>query len=702
MLLWELYTFPRMNKWLEYLYKLPEVFKYILLAGVVIFISFLFPDNASFKYDFHQGQTWKYSDLYAPYDFDLLKSTEEIDKEKEEVLSNTPSLYVKKNRTEAEIEPKVEGVITALTAMATASETAVRAFRVDAKASLESHYGRGVLSDSENITGERINLFRNGKSESLPVKGFSSVEKSTKALDALVKRHFGLLSDDYSQILVKAIQPNVIIDTKTDSIYRAELIQNISPVRGTVKRGELLAMKDGIVTQEIYEKLDSFKSRHIAEASASGSSTWVFLGYLLLTSLIIGVYVLYLKNNSPKVFEKLPNLLFVLLWVVVFSYLVFAIEKTETLSSYVIPFCIVPIVMLSFFEARLAFFTHVIIVLIASFLSKLGYEFTFLQMLAGAVAVLSVKQTRYWNKFFISISIIIAAYALGYFGLSLIQEGDLWSIDYKVYIWFLLNAIFLLLAYPLIPLLERLFGFTSSITLSELQDMNNALLKELSLKAPGTWQHSIQVSNLAEAAAAEIGADTTLIKTAALYHDIGKMKEPELFIENQRGNNPHMNLSYFESAKRIIDHVPNGVEMAKKARLPKIVIDFITTHHGTTRTEYFYRKQLADFPNQEFDESLFRYPGPIPRSKEETIMMLADSLEAASKSLKNPVGKDIDELVDNIIKGKIDQGQLVDSNLNYQELEICKGVFKNLLRSIYHVRVEYPEEVQPSPTTGVN
>jgi len=335
---------------------------------------------------------------------------------------------------------------------------------------------------------------------------------------------------------------------------------------------------------------------------------------------------------------------------------------------------------------------HITVVLLASFLSELGYEFTFLQILAGMITVLIISETRYWNKFFQSILVIMFTYLVAFLGLSLINSGSLVSDEYPIFGWLVVNSLLLLLAYPFIPLIEKLFGFTSSITLAELADMNMPLLKELSLKAPGTFQHSLQVSNLSQAAAEEIGANSLLIKTAALYHDIGKIKQPEFYIENSSGVNHHEKLNNFESAKVIIDHTIEGLTMAKKAKLPKIIIDFIATHHGTTRVEYFYRNQMAAEPDREFDESLFRYPGPKPKSKEQTILMIADSIEAAGKSLKSPTGQDIDKLIDGIVAYKIKEDQLADSDLSFSELEACTRVFKKLLRSIYHVRIEYPKE----------
>ncbi len=458
------------------------------------------------------------------------------------------------------------------------------------------------------------------------------------------------------------------------------------------KEGETLVSANQKITSNTVKILDDYLGAQMKKSSLfSSSRIMYFIGYFLLTSLIIGALILYSLKYFPESFQKLSAILFLLIWPVLFSFLVFLVNKAA-LSPYLIPFCLVPIIVFNFYGGRLALFVHIVVVLIASFLSGLGYEFTFLQILAGIVTVLIISETRYWNKFFTSILIILASYLIGYLGLAMINSGSLERPEYMVFGFLAMNSLFLLLAYPFIPLVEKVFGFTSSISLAELSDMNQPLIKELSLKAPGTLQHSLQVANLGEAAAEKIGANSLLVKTAALYHDIGKLQNPEYFIENSKGENHHAALSNFDSAKTIINHVKDGVTMAKKARLPKLIIDIIQTHHGTTRVEYFYRQQKSQEPDREFDESIFRYPGPKPSTKEQTILMIADSVEAASKSLKSPVGQDIDNLIDGIVDYKIKEGQLSDSELTFQELDICKDVFKALLRSIYHVRIEYPEE----------
>ncbi len=330
-----------------------------------------------------------------------------------------------------------------------------------------------------------------------------------------------------------------------------------------------------------------------------------------------------------------------------------------------------------------------------------------IQIIAGMVAVMSNRKIRYMTDFFISVFYIGIAYMLSFLCTELMHKGVIYPviaddgrlIEQGLQVgnlgWLGLNILLTLLSYPFIPLLEKAFGLISEITLIELSDLNKPLLRELSFKAPGTMQHSLQVSNLAEAAASEIGANSLLVKVGALYHDIGKMLNPQFFIENQNQNNPHLELSYQESAKMIISHVSEGVKLAKKYGLPSIIIDFISTHHGTTRVEYFYRMHKNENPDKPINEAEFTYPGPRPRNREEVILMLADSAEAASKSLKNPTGRDIDNLVDNIFTFKTSHGQLQDSNLTFAELDTIKAVFKKLLRSIYHVRLEYPVEKMP-------
>ena len=692
-----------MSKLQTTLEKLPNIAKYITVLLVILFISWLSPNSVRFKYLFEKGQTWRYEDLYAPFDFAIKKTKQEIKLETAHLrgefspyyqidarISNSKKdqflLAFDKELNLAKAEQQYNDVI-----------NRPNKYKKYASQFIDRIYNRGIidLEEEHETKGQDfvINVVNGNTVEQKTIQRINTVEDVYQWLDDSLLYRSKLQEPEFIfRLLEETFIPNLSYNDTLTNRFRQKELNAISQTRGMLKKGDLIIAKDGIVTDDIYQSLISYQEYYEGEVIEQQSQTYILLGYFLLTSLIVGIFLLYLQYHAKHVYDHFARVAFMLLWLVVYSYFVYVVEGNNALNAYLIPFCIVPIVIKNFFDERLALFTHIVVVLIASYLSSLGYEFTFMQILAGIVAILAYTDSRDWSRFFFTILYIAFAYCFAYLGLSLIKEGSFSTLDFSVYPWLIINVFLTLLAYPLIPLLERLFGFTSSITLAELSDLNRPLLKELSLKAQGTLQHSLQVANLSEAAASAIGADALLVKVAALYHDIGKMAKPEFYIENQSGENPHVKLTNFESAKIIIDHVEEGVKLAKKHRLPPVLIDFIETHHGDTRVEYFYRNELHQHPNKEFDESLFRYPGPRPRSKEETILMVADSLEAASKSLKNPTGEDIDKLVNKIIAGKITNGQLTNSKISFDELEKCIKVFKQLLRSINHVRIEYPPE----------
>jgi putative nucleotidyltransferase with HDIG domain len=357
---------------------------------------------------------------------------------------------------------------------------------------------------------------------------------------------------------------------------------------------------------------------------------------------------------------------------------------------YYIPYCIVPIIIRILFDTRLALNIHLLVILVAGFYVPNSFEFAFFEITAGMTAIYSIKNLIRREQFLLSALIIVSNYLVAFLGISFIREGSFVNIDWMDFLPFVVSVLLTLLAYPLIYAFEQVFAITSEITLIELTNTNAQLLRQLAFKAPGTFQHSLQVANLAENAIYTIGGNALLVRAGALYHDIGKMENPLFFIENQSsGFNPHDKLPYEESAQVIIRHVSKGVEMARKANLPEIVINFIRTHHGNTRVDYFYQSFLKNFPEKFIDENIFRYPGPIPFSKEQGVLMLADSVEAASRSLKAPDEKSISDLVERIVDYKLNQGQLNDCNITLKDLSTIKDIFKKMLMSIYHVRINY-------------
>jgi cyclic-di-AMP phosphodiesterase PgpH len=676
-----------------------HLLRYGMVAGVVILISFLYPSNVKFKYEFQRGQTWRYEDLTAPFDFAIKKPNEEIMEDRSRVARDFTPFYRKNpdlaNAKIRDFEAAVEQNRAYLASLPDSIRVSPQRYVSFGNTFLNGIYSRGVikLAPEHQEKGEDfvINVVQGNVSMKRTIPGFYTVDHAQQLLAdslALLKLY---MPPVLIQALNGAISPNILYDAEQSEKLKNQALSNIATTKGVVRQGELIVKKGNVVTEDIFEKLVSYREKFESDVISQKSSIVVYAGYLLLTGLILGTFMMYVNAYRREILQHWNYLSFVMLWLVVFSYLTYLVERAEVLSVYVIPYCIVPVVVRHFFTYRLAFFTHVVVVLIAGFLTAEGFQFIFTQIVAGVVAVLAIADARYWSKFFKSVLFIFLAYSVSLLGLEIIEEGDFMQLDWSMHGWLVLNGVLTLMAFPLIPLMERAFGFTSSISLMELADLNRPLLRELAMKAPGTFQHSFQVGNLAEAAANEIGVNPLLVRTGALYHDIGKMLNPEFFVENQSGSSPHENLTHLESATIIIAHVTEGVRLAKKYRLPKVITRFITTHHGTTKVEYFYKTYLQENPGKEVDPADFTYPGPKPQTKSETVVMLADSIEATARTLKNPTGKDIDDLVDKIIAGKIEKGQLSESKFTFSDLEKCRHVFKKMLRSIHHVRLEYPE-----------
>lgn len=681
---------------------LPEIGKYALVLATIVFIALLFPNSVRLGYQYELGAVWGYEDLYAPFDFPIQKSEAEIQAETSQLQDEVAPCYV--------LDPQVARQ--QKIAFEEAFVQQLKAYQGDPQfADVVRHqkryldYGQNLLDrlfsqgiidlkEEHAVAGDNlvVNVIRGNTTQRQTLQSLLTAEKAQSVITDSLPYSRLAIAEFLLPILPEAVIPNLFYDDSLTQRFYKEQMGGFVAYRGIVQKNELIVGAGQIITEDTYQKLKSYEAAYQDEMRGDRSIGMVLAGYILLTALIISIFVVYLQAYAQPVFRNLGWFLFIMMWLLGYSYLVYVISQTDAVSLYIIPFAIAPIVTKILYSDRLAIFTHLMVVLIASFLSSMGYGFTLLQILAGVVAVMSNPDGRDWSKLFRALIFVYLTYALGYVGVTLVERGALAAQDRIFFVWIFLNVFLTMLAYPMVPLLERIFGFTSSVSLVELSDLNRPLLQDLAIKAPGTLQHSLQVAHLGEAAAQAVGANALLVRVGALYHDIGKTVNPEYFIENQSGRNPHEGQDYLESTRIIINHVTEGMQMARKARLPEMVADFITTHHGTTRVEYFYRLYRQDNPDGAAREPEFRYPGPRPRTKEQTILMLADSLEASSKSLKNPTGKDIDDLVNKIISGKIDQGQLELSELSFQELEICRKVFHSRLRSIHHVRLEYPPE----------
>jgi len=675
-------------------------FRILSTLAAVFIISQFFPKSVKFKYEYELGKPWKYNSLISPVTYALYKSDAEISNEKKKLLENFSPYYTISDVVWPDVEKSVNQILSANEVLprangkpkAICTPGQIRMIR----GILSTAYNNGIIElDETHRTLEdnaTISLIKDGE---VTARSRASLLTTRDALNFLIddlNRDPNLDSKKIVGLINDAIIPNVTFEENQTKKFQNDALAELSPTSGLVQEGATIISKGSLVDAEKMRKLNSLRKAY-EDQMVQGLNQWVvWAGYFLLTLLIFGIFLLYLRRSEFSIFNSSRKLGFIYALIALMLYIVFIAYQSRIPSLYVIPFCIAPIILRTFFGGRLALYTQILILLLAAIIFPLGEEYIFVQFAASIVAINIMSRVHHWSQFFYNIVLIFLAYAISYFGVSLIQEGVIQNINWRTFIWLAMNSLLTLLAFPLIPVFERFFGMISDISLTELGDTNKPLLKQLSLQAPGTFQHSLQVANLAEAAASEIGAQSLLVKVAALYHDVGKLANPIFFIENQNTDvNPHDEISFEQSADIIISHIRDGIEMAKQANLPDVLIDFIRTHHGTSRVEYFYQSYLKNFPKEMVDETKFRYPGPLPFTKETAILMVADSVEAASKSLKNPSTEDIDALVDGIVTSKINDGQFFNSNITFNEINRMKSVFKKMLKSIYHVRIKYPE-----------
>src|SRR5690606_2206399 len=501
-----------------------------------------------------------------------------------------------------------------------------------------------------------------------------------------LESHAELMKSLYFDI----IQPNVFFDEALTKMTLERELAKVTTTRGSIDKGKRIIAKGEVVEGEKYTMLYSLQKEYQSKLWNENNYNWILFGYIILVGLTLLMLLLFLKKYRPEVFLNNNKVTFIFFNVLVMIFLTTTVVKFNSHYVYVVPMCIMPLILKAFFDPRLGLFTHVLAVLILGFIVPNSFEYVFLQTIAGIVTIQTISELHKRANLFISVGQITLVYIIAYFAFYVIHEGNFNNMDWVNFGLFILNGLATLAAFPLIYIYEKLFSLVSDVSLLELSDTNAKLLKELSDKAPGTFHHSLQVANLAEAAANGIGAYSMLVRVGSLYHDIGKMNNPAYFTENQTTSvNPHNELSAEESARIIIAHVIEGIEMAKKNNIPDRVIDFIRTHHGTSLVYYFY-KQASNL-EEDIDKADFQYPGPIPFSKETAILMMADSVEAASKSLKNPTFTIISSFVEKIISKQIEEGQFLNANITFKEIEQIKKVLKRKLTNIYHLRIEYPE-----------
>jgi putative nucleotidyltransferase with HDIG domain len=673
----------------------PVALKYGMMILSVIIICIFLPKQPRFRFEYEKGKTWMHEDLIAPYNFAILKTPSELKTDREQILSSVYPVYdnhVQEKNEEIErflneLEAKWKGSGLEDKDMPEYSSTVTQ---------ILSHvYDRGIIAltkkfqtNGENYT---FNLATENVAEKKNTAEVYTRESALAYANTIIDSKKSLTEKEWlKSIIGDYIQPNYIYNERLTDKLIADALSNISTTKGMVQRGELIVASGSMVNNEVFQKVESLRIAYEEEARIGGDRNVVVVGQFLIVGLVITLLMVFLYLFRIDVFSNNRLLSLILLVVTGMLVVLSWALKLKLSSLYYIPFCIVPIIVRILFDTRLALNIHLLMVLVSGFFVPNSFEFAFLQVTAGMVSIYSIKTLVKREQFLISSIIILITYFVAYLGIILIRDGSISDVGYASFVPFIVSVLLTLLAYPLIYAFERLFGITSDVTLMELTNTNSSLLRELSYKAPGTFQHSLQVANLAEAAIYRIGGNALLVRAGALYHDIGKMQNPQYFIENQtKGYNPHDGLTYEQSAQIIISHVSKGIDLAHKHQLPESIINFIRTHHGTTRTDYFYNAFMKDHPDKIVDEQVFRYPGPIPFSKETAVLMMADSVEAASRSIKEPDAENLSNLVDKIIEGKLNHGQFKNSNITMQEIETIRSIFKRMLMSIYHVRVDY-------------
>ncbi|WP_345951192.1 HDIG domain-containing metalloprotein [Mucilaginibacter sp. PAMB04274] len=667
--------------------------KFLLILLCVLLIILALPKQTKFRYEFEKGRIWNQKELIAPYNFAILKTSAELEKDQEAALQNISPVYQLNEDVQRQ---QVEGFVNDfnLKWASAGLPDKVKSRYLEMGRTLLNHvYATGLITlgiknqpatDNYNVTAVNKNV-----ASAKNTSGLFTKEKAVTYFEQELTLH-NVDKAFMLDLLQNRLQNNLIYDDKLTSRLKRDALDNISTTQGMVQKDEVIITKGSVINDEVYQKLVSYKKYFEDSARANGNRWQVFFGQFLLVSLTITLLIIFLRLFRKDIYQNNRLVGLILLVITAMLATLSGAIMLQIPNLYYIPYCIVPIIIRILFDTRLALNIHLLVILIAGFYVPNSFEFAFYEITAGMVSIYSIKNLLRRGQFLTSALIITLNYFAAFVGISFIREGDISSIEWLEFFPFVVSVMLTLLAYPLIYAFEKAFRITSDLTLIELTNTNAALLREMAFKAPGTFQHSLQVANLAENAIYSIGGNALLVRAGALYHDIGKMENPLYFIENQTaGFNPHDKLSYEESAQIIIRHVRKGVEMAGRANLPDDIINFIRTHHGNTRVDYFYQSFLKNFPEKFIDENIFRYPGPIPFSKETGVLMLADSVEAASRSIKEPDAKSISDLVDRIVNYKLNQNQLKDSDITLKDLETIKTIFKRMLMSIYHVRIDY-------------
>lgn len=667
------------------------IYKSLIFIATVSVIVYFLPNEGKFNYQFDINKPWKYGLLQASFDFPIYKNDIQVQKEQDSILADYRPYFQIDKEAEKNVLSKLREDYNKTLRHSLPGTDYVRYI----ERTLKALYEDGIIAGND--------LKRMEEDSIIAIRLVDKNVATSRFIDQLytVKEAYEyLLNADTTHYKKKILQqcnlndyitPNLVYDEEKSEAAQKDLLSNISWANGFVLNGQKIIDRGEIVDEQTYNILESLRKEWEKRSDSVQEKRLTLAGQILYVGIFLFCFMAYLELFRADYYERKGTLTLLFALIVFFPVLSSIMVEQNLSSIYVVPFAMIPIIVRVFLDSRTAFMAHVTIILLCSITLRFPHEFILLQVVAGMVAIYSLRELSQRSQLLRTALVVFISYALLYFAFELIHEDDLTKLNTRMYIYFMINGILLLFAYPLLFLLEKIFGFTSDVTLVELSNINNSLLREMSEVAPGTFQHSLQMANLAAAAANKIGGKSQLVRTGALYHDIGKMVNPAFFTENQSGVNPHKSLSYEQSAQVIISHITDGLKLAEKHNLPKVIKDFISTHHGRGLTKYFYISYKNEHPDEEVDQEKFRYPGPNPFTKEQAVLMMADSVEAASRSLPEYTEESISTLVDKIIDTQVSEGYFKECPITFKDIATVKALFKEKLKTMYHTRISYPE-----------
>lgn len=665
--------------------------KVLLFVCATAIIVQLFPSQGAFRYQYTVGKPWSYELITAPFNFPVYKDAKIYEREQQRALVGFSPYYKIDTKVFKDKEAEI------LNVKNTDMQSIPVAYKQYIVSQLNYIYGKGLISSQDlNLLDENQDsvLYIVDSAQVVRRELVKNIFTVKKAYEHIIQNRPAWANENIlkSSNINFYLVENIAFDEELTEIYRTDILDKISQTEGMVQAGERIIDKGEIVTEHTALLLNSLKIELDKQSGDGTEYDMMWLGELIVILVIMFLLFLFLTLFRPRIFEHLNNIIFILAMIVFMMLITSMTVRFGWFNIYFIPFAILPIIIRTFYDTRTAVFVHIIAILILSLIAPEPFEFLLIEIIAGMSAVSGLKDLTQRSHLAKSMVLVFLSYAVVYFGYSLLIEGSIYKIDWTYYIYFGASSVALLLAYGFIFMIERIFGFLSSVSLVELLNVNSPLMQEFSEVAPGSFQHSLQVANLATEAAKKVNANALLVRVGALYHDIGKMANPLCFTENQlSGVNPLNSLDFESAAKKVISHVDDGVRIAQKNNIPDVIIGFITSHHAGSITRYFYNSFRNKFPDAPVDEEAFRYSGESPTTKEQAIMMMADAVEAVSRSLPEYTDESINAMVEKIIDKQIADGLFKKARISFQDVETVKAVFKEKLKTVYHTRVSYPE-----------